>query len=327
MKKDIYKILSKEVSSRIKEYRKKWDQAGRGKIELDFPLHLNFELKIGCNLKCPSCLCSLPFKDWPYEVDIKKEIKFDKFCKVIDEGARYGLPSIELNGVNEPFLYNKIVKCIEYASKKGILQISLHTNALLLTEKLSRQLIKSGLTNISFSLDAFYKDTYDKIRVGGNYDKVMNNIDSFLRIKKEMNSGLPLTRVSMTRNKINFNEINKFEEYWENKVDIVSTSFFYNPFVGNDKYEQIDKMYRLEKREDYICYQPYQRLFIFNNGNVAPCCSMFGGNLIIGNINDSSIYSMWNNNKIKKLRQNIKNGKSLPESCKKCKVGIFGKNV
>ena len=55
------------------------------------------------------------------------------------------------------------------------MHISLHTNALLLTEELSYQLVKSGLTTISFSLDAVREETYNKIRVGSNYKKGMKN--------------------------------------------------------------------------------------------------------------------------------------------------------
>jgi len=141
-----------------------------------------------------------------------------------------------------------------------------------------------------------------------------------------MNSIFPLTRVSMVRSKVNYNEIEEFKNYWKSKVDIVSTSFFYNPFVGDSRYKQIEKEYRIEKNEYETCYEPYQRLFIFNNGNVAPCCSMFGGNLIVGNIYNDSIYNIWNNDKMKRIRQTIKNKETLPKPCKKCKIGWLGKD-
>ncbi len=324
MQKNIYDILVNIYGDKFKNYREQWDKASKGEIILDFPLHINFELKIGCNLKCPSCLCSLPFKDWPYPVSIKKEIKIDKYFTIIDECAKHGLLSIELNGVNEPFLYENIVECIKYAREKGIMHISLHTNAMLLTKKLSQQIMESGLTTISFSLDSFYKETYNKVRVGGDYNKVIKNINNFLNLKKTLNLVFPFTRVSLTRSKINFNEIEEFKSYWNSRVNIVSTSFFYNPFVGNEQYNQIEKDYRLEKRSDYVCYQPYQRIFIFNNGNVAPCCSMFGGNLIVGNIYNSSIFDIWNSYTMKTMRQNIKNKKILLDPCRKCKIGDMG---
>ena len=107
---------------RIKRYREEWDESLNGKI-FDYPLHLNFELTAGCNLKCGMCLHSLLIKDWSYKVDIKKNISFKKYCEIIDEGIKYGLCSIELNGINEPLFKKDIYRYILYAKQKGILII------------------------------------------------------------------------------------------------------------------------------------------------------------------------------------------------------------
>jgi len=326
-KKDIYEILIEEKGFKFKKYREKWDKAGKGEIELDYPLHLNFELNFGCNLRCPACLHSLSFKDWPYKVDPNKNISFNKFCEIIDEGVKYGLCSIELNGENEPFLYKDIIRCIEYTKEKNILHILLHTNGTLLTNKLLEEIVKSGLTNISFSLDAATKETYDKIRVGGDYDRVVKNIYELLEIKKKYKSVFPLVRLSFYRNKINFAEASQFKKMWEDKVDLVSFSYFYNPFIGTNRYEEIEKKYRVEGYRPDACTEPYQRLFIFNNGNVAPCCSMFGGNLIVGNIYKDSIYDIWNYGKAKSLRKNMREGGYGGEICKKCYIGYMRKKV
>ena len=50
-----------------------------------------------------------------------------------------------------------------------------NTNASLLTEK-AVEIIKSGLDKLFFSFDSLYREQYNKIRVKGDYDKVLNNI-------------------------------------------------------------------------------------------------------------------------------------------------------
>ena len=270
---------------------------------------------------------SLDIEKWPYKVFPNEQISFEKFCSIIDESIIYNLPSIELNGENEPFLYKDLIKCIKYAKKKGILQISLHTNGVLLNKKLLKEVIDSGLTNISFSVDAVKEETYNKIRVGGNYNKVVKNINNLLEMKKEYNSIFPLIRVSFYKNKINYNEISEFRKVWENKVDVVSFSSFYNPFVESSKYNMIEKRYRIEGYRTDLCYEPYQRLFIFNNGNVSPCCTMFGGNLIVGNIYKNSIYDIWHGNKIGKIRNKLRNKKSWADACRKCHIGYMRKGI
>ena len=100
------------------------------------------------------------------------------------------------------------------------------------------------------------------------------------------------------------------------KVDFYSTSYFCNPFVGKNNYEEIDKKYRLKNDINFNCYEPNVRLLIQNNGNVCPCCSFFAGEMIVGNIYKNTIYDIWNSDKMKELRSNINNKKT--EACQKC---------
>jgi MoaA/NifB/PqqE/SkfB family radical SAM enzyme len=63
-------------------------------------------------------------------------------------------------------------------------RIQLATNALLLTPDLSRALLELGIDFISFSLDALRRETYEKIRVGGSFDRAMENVHAFLGLRK-----------------------------------------------------------------------------------------------------------------------------------------------
>ena len=316
----IQKFLEEHIGKKYIQYRNKWEQAGVQKIKLKYPLHLNFEITFGCNLKCDMCLHSIHSKDWNYKSVANRNIDFNKYCEIIDEGIKYGLSSIELNGINEPFLKKDIYKYVEYAKQKEILITSLHTNALLLDETISKNIIDSGLTLIIFSIDAFSKETYKKIRKNNNYKTVIENINIFLKIKKERKSIYPLTKVSFAKNKINHMELNDFLQFWKNKVDDYSVSSFCNPFIGKQKYNEIEEKYRLEDFDLTYCYEPYQRLLIRNNGDVVPCCSFFGGEMILGNIYQDSILNIWNSDKAKKNRLLInENRNSRPDACNKCR--------
>ena len=56
-----------------------------------------------------------------------------------------------------------------------------------------------GVTQLFFSIDAASKETYDKIRKGSDWDKVMKNINYFLDLKKKKGKKLPVTRVNFCR--------------------------------------------------------------------------------------------------------------------------------
>jgi MoaA/NifB/PqqE/SkfB family radical SAM enzyme len=57
----------------------------------------------------------------------------------------------------------------------------------MLSEELSSEILKSGLDHPLFSFDGCDKETYEHIRNGGNFEKVVENITRFLEIKREKN--------------------------------------------------------------------------------------------------------------------------------------------
>jgi len=319
---DLYKIMEEKLGSKIGEYRKKWEAAGKDGIVLDYPLHLNFELNFGCNLKCDFCLYSIPPEEWNYEVDISKKISLNKYSEIIDNSFDNNLYSVEFNGINEPLLKKDIVKYIKYACEKDIPVTSLHTNSIALDSKKAEDLISSGLKIIIFSVDAINKGVYKDIRSAEVYDLIFNNINNFLKIKKDMNSIFPLVQMSFNKNKCNYKEVDDYTKYWESRVDCVSVSHFCNPFIGGKKYKEIENKFRLDSNVLYECYEPYQRLFIRNNGKVSPCCSFFGGEFIVGDIYNQSIYDIWHGEKMKEIRLkvNCKNGFNLCDKCRESMV-------
>jgi len=320
----LYDILADHLGDEVKEYRKKWDDAGKSGYVPNYPLHLNFELNYGCNLKCDFCLYSIPLKDWGYDVDVSKKVRFKKYKEIIDEGVDNGLFSVEFNGINEPLLKKDICRYIEYIQEKNILVSSLHTNAMLLTEDLSSKLIDAGLKIIIFSVDAIKSETYNKIRIGSNYETVLKNINNFLDIRKEKSSVFPLVQMSFSKNKLNYTELTDYIKYWEPKVDAISTSNFCNSFMGSYKEEYAEDKYRHGGFDMKKCYEPFQRLFISNDGKVHPCCTFFGGENIVGDIYKDSILDIWNGDKLKKDRQLVNNGKGGSKTCQKCRQSMRG---
>ncbi|PIV42427.1 MAG: hypothetical protein COS26_02100, partial [Candidatus Nealsonbacteria bacterium CG02_land_8_20_14_3_00_40_11] len=63
-----------------------------------------------------------------------------------------------------------------------------------------------GLDYIVFSVDGNTKETYEKIRRGGIFEEVENNILNFLKIKKDENFKTE-TQIQIVRIKINEREI------------------------------------------------------------------------------------------------------------------------
>lgn len=314
------------LGEKFANYRKKFIAATNFELETNFPLYLNIELHQICNLKCPMCSIGTPKANEKYISDQK--MSWETYEKIILEGEKYGCPSVCPQGTNEPLLTTNLEDHIKFAANHGFIDIMMNSNATLLTEERARKLLKAGLTRIRFSLDAITEETYSKIRIGADFNKVMSNIEMFLKIRKQEGYELPVVGVNFCKMKINEHEANDFIDYWKDKVDLVAIQNFTPPELQSDynAFIPTDSEFNRNMAENFHCEQPWQRVYIKNNGEVCPCCTFFNEELSLGNISQNSIFELWNTPKMKNLRQLHKEGRFYENpwclSCVKCTTGV-----
>jgi radical SAM protein with 4Fe4S-binding SPASM domain len=256
------------------------------------PVRLWVELTSLCNYRCIMC----PNKE------LKKEehgyMDFQLYTKIIDEAAGFAF-DINLAHRGESLLFPKIPEAISYAKEKG-LYTRLHTNGSLLTENLGRKIIKSGLDRLSFSFDGFDKDTYEKIRIGGDFNKTLKNIIRFLEIKKEDKSKTPSTSIEI----IHFEpgkRLDALKEFEAKFEDLPLDSF-----VIKDLHNWAgDTQKKFSPQHYSTCPFPWNALVIFWNGDVLPCTQDFFGHYILDNANDFSLRELWNGTRMSELRKKL----------------------
>lgn len=273
------------------------------------PVRLWVELTSCCNYKCIMC----PNKD------LKKEDKgfmdFDLYKKIVDESRDF-IFEINLAHRGESLMHPQLIEAIAYAKKNRIFT-RLHTNGSLLTEDISRKIIRTKLDRLSFSFDGYDKETYEKIRKGGNFDKTLENIVHFLEIKKEAHSKKPITALEV----INFNQKHKEESLEARKrfhsqfknlpLNKIVFKEMHN-WAGQIEKESLGKKYT-------VCPFPWNALIIYWDGAVLPCTQDFFGEFIVGNVKDSSLKEIWNGDKMRHLRKKLAEG-SIEElnACSQC---------
>jgi len=292
------------------EYRKAWEEAPK-KLQLtDFPLHLDIETTSYCNLECVMCPRTIIMKKG-LDYTETKEISFELYKKIVDEGAREGLKSIKLQYLGEPLADSLIIERIRYAKQKGILDVMFNTNATLLTEEMSFKILEAGIDAIFFSVDSIIPEKFEKIRPGASYEIVVKNIINFMRIKKAHFPKVQ-TRISHvvfpgTPQK----ELDSFRDYW---LPIVGT-------VGFDAWMNHSTPVDGPYNPDFVCAQPYQRMFIRYDGNATPCCFDALKEYKLGNIETNTIKSIWSGPLFQKLRTLHKAGRyNEIKICNKCLI-------
>lgn len=184
--------------------------------ETPFPQDIIVEASGYCNLRC--IMCPYPNLERP-----KGEMSFELFAKLVDEIARENPSSrLWLAIMGEPLLLrDRVVDMIAYAKRRGLAEVILNTNGVLLTADLAAKLIEAGLDRIILSVDAMTRATYEKIRVGGDFEKVLANVDAFLAIRSERGALKPELVAQFIVMDENEHETESFKEYWLAKGVIV----------------------------------------------------------------------------------------------------------
>lgn len=297
------------------EYRKRWNN---NRNEL---LFLLLETASACNLKCPMCIHSVGYNHTSPMTDEMLDIIYDSI-------EQMNIPSVCMNQLNEPLLDKKIFeRTKKIAGIDCVLDIHFNTNALLLNKENSLEILEGRITRLLIGFDAFSKQVYEKIRYGADYDKVINNIMNFLQLKEQMKKKFPIVRISLVRTAINEGEIEKWFEFWKDKVDYVSVQEYVTPVLGDSKNYLIAKSSKRKETGplDISCHQPFERAVVRGNGDVLLCCAPFAINMPVGNIKRESLRQIWNGAEAEKLRAYFREGRWLEHPiCSKCLKISYG---
>jgi len=301
------------------KYRKKYDEAAKNLLsQKSFPIQLDIELNASCNLKCPMCPISA---ESPKGKGKKTWFDFEFYKEIIDYGVTHGLQALKLNYINEPFIRNDLYEFIRYAKNAGVLDIYLSTNGLLLNEKNIEQIIQAGLTRIQISIDATTPKTYNQVRPGGNLAEVHEKIQLLIKIRKSMNSELPLIRVNFVKCDINEHELDDFIEKWHGKVEMIGIQEFVPPPITSA--EAITSNKTASRKIGFKCSFPFKQLVINCEKEVLPCCTFWGEYLPLKTITKAEELSeIWESKELEKLRDIHRRESYFENSiCRKCVEG------
>jgi len=313
------KVLSEVLGQKYIDYRKKWVKVAKGELETDFPLYIQIEHTGKCNLRCPYCTQGIPALRKEYSNGFKP-LGMDLYKKILAEAKEHNCPSMSFHNTDEPLLLKDLEERIRMARDAGFLDLIITTNATLLNEARAEKLIVSGITKINFSLDAYNEEDYKKVRIGGDFGTVLKNILYFMEVRDFLGIKIPVTRATCVLSKYTAHKTHLFEAFWLQIVDMVE-------FQNYQEINGITKHLKPPKSEvdtGFTCNSPSQQIVIRANGDVLPCCSFYGTELVIGNVNNSSIYNIWNSEKMNKLRRALAVNKFDENSaCSKCSKSFY----
>jgi MoaA/NifB/PqqE/SkfB family radical SAM enzyme len=280
---------------------------GASKINTLPPL-IKVELSAACNLACTVCVHS-------NRDDLKGQKFNDKmdlsiFKQLVDEvkGTVFGL---SLHYLGEAFLYPYIIDAIEYARKNGLTTHIGSNFSYKISEKFMREIVNSGLTHLTVCVDGLSNETYQRTRVNGNIEVVIDNLKRLIDAKNRLKVG-PYIEVQYIEFKHNSHELRDAMKLFENLgVDAVATvrgSLHNYIDMHPDKYNIEEPLCKMKKPR---CWWPWGSTTIKPNGDVIPCCTHRIGDQFVpgknqrtlGNINDTSFLEIWRNEAYQNARR------------------------
>jgi radical SAM protein with 4Fe4S-binding SPASM domain len=211
------------------------------------------------------------------------------------------------------------VKQVKYAKEGGVIEVMFNTNAVTLTEELSRKLLEAGLDSIFFSIDYTSPEKYNKIRVGADFHQVVGNVKKFVELKNELGYKHVQTRISMVIIDHTKEELEEYQKFGfeELGVDGVGYGELAEYPLKEDKYPKYFN-------PNFVCAQLFHRMFIMWDGIVTPCCVDNDRELVMGDARKEKLKDIWHNEKYESLRRAHIAGQYYEVPlCRKCPLPIL----
>lgn len=193
------------------------------------PNRMLLETDASCNIMCVSC------REHIFKVE---NDFYEAYTNRIIENYIEGCNRMILSGNGEVFASKYAKKIIASKQSKEKKEISILTNGFALNEyNWKKYLDDYEIVNVSISIDAGTKNTYEKIRRGSNWDILNENL-AYIKQRKEEGK-VKFFQINYVAQKMNIHEMKEFIELGKKyKVDRVVINRLDDWGISNNWYEE-----------------------------------------------------------------------------------------
>lgn len=285
------------IDLKHKYYRTKFKLAPH--LPLRFPVHVDIELAGKCQLACTMC----PYGTGDFDKSKQGMMDLHMANKVLIQADAGGAKSIKLNFRGEPGLYKHFIEIANIAKHwLNFTEVAINTNLTSFTDD-KLVLACKNLDLIIISIDGATKETYEAIRVKGDFEQLMHK--------------LALLRSTYPRPKIRLQMV--VQERNQHEVDFFKIKFY--PYCDEMVFQNVRDRGAGEGlvSERTRCPQPWQRLIVGWDGKVFACCGNWDNEWAIGQLPMDTLQECWDSERLRILRRKATDFDSFP--CKDCTVG------
>ncbi len=313
-----------------------------------FPRNIEIEISTHCNKKCVTC-------EHTYWNERSRNLTFSQFKLLVDQ---FPLRWVNLTGEGDAFLNKDYLDMIHYLKRKGT-SVYLVDSFDLITKDIALQLVEAEVDGIYLSMDGASKQTYESIKVGNSYEKVLANIKTMLSIKKELGSPFPELCIRFVINKQNMHEMADFvkvisslgpKELWGDGsklhfvtlLDYPEIHHLYPQTIPEEYVEETIKAAKSDPNSLPVIFARTEELPSINkclawlepyfalvpHPMTVPCCAVLMSNnrtevekYSFGDYTKQPFKEIWNSPYYKHFRKSVTNPKApIPAACDGCRA-------
>jgi len=291
-----------------------------------WPVMIKVDISPLCNLRCPTCVHAFPGDNSPallkrQSFSARQRMPLENFQKIVSEVSGKTM-ALSLYYLGDPLIHPDLV-AICRAAWRGGLNTHISTNfSFDLSDHQISELIDSGLTHLTVCVDGLTAGTYERTRVGGRLQVVLDNLERLMALRRGKQSTYPKVEVQFIKFQHNVHElesalqrfhalgVDQVTDYWgalHNYVDRSAEMYSVGAPKANKWLPQ--------------CLWPHFSMLIKWDGEVIPCCThrhadqyaQDGDTRGVGNVFQTSIRDIWNGPEYRRLRRMAANPEKVGE--------------
>lgn len=300
---------------------------------LSFPSILDIILTKACNLRCTFCISydSLKGDRW-MDFGLYQRIARQLFHRA---------HSLFICSGGEPLMYPHLREALQLARQYRVFTF-MASNGTLLDRSVAQWLVDDqSLHELCLSFDGARKETLERIRLGANYDTILENIEYLTALKKERGMLFPrlsLRYVIMRSNAEEMLEIFKLGarygiflvniKYLEVANDLeAEESLFYHPHLAGKIFTEARRLAKEwgitlklpplpdQDTHPHKCLNPWQFCQIDTDGSIRFCYRAWRQRL---GFFDDGFASIWRGENYQKLRRTLDSDEPYFPYCRFC---------
>lgn len=270
----------------------------------ELPRKLTLEITNHCNLGCPHCYREVMTRPLGF-------MQLDLIQKIADELKEAPYCELKIAGLGEPALHPQFEQVLEILRPVAP-KSALYTNGVLFMKMTPEAIVESDIRLIIVSIDGTDRESFDKYRPGGDYDRLWKDVARFREVREALGQRRPAIEI---RHVIHPGETSADLERFRRRAREVSDTVKFNYVIP------IGKEAQLRARPFKKCRDIYREMYVEWDGRVPLCgyVSLHRDAIWIGNAGDTSLRELWKHPELEQIREDHENKNyAAIDFCKNC---------